>query len=156
MFKSKHNTNLISKELPPVGSNVKIIDDDSLMYGAGESGEVVTHVEDAAVVRVRYGLGCFEAHILELVDETEKERETLIRVLCGGRQECGWGEIADRVIKSGWKPNAPQRTETKESRQDLFDRAISDVSDRGKFEPASLDLSMKIEKLIGAGWRPTK
>ncbi|MGH9968301.1 MAG: hypothetical protein ACREBG_10790 [Pyrinomonadaceae bacterium] len=50
--------------LPPVGTRVDVVDNGTLMYGQGESGEVVAHVEDTAVVRMSYGLGCFESRCL--------------------------------------------------------------------------------------------
>lgn len=50
--------------LPPVGSEVKIVDDGSLVYGQGESGEVVGHIENCAIVRMSYGLGCFTERYL--------------------------------------------------------------------------------------------
>lgn len=45
--------------LPPIGSHVVVHDDGSLVYGQGESGEVLAHVDGCAVVRMSYGLGCF-------------------------------------------------------------------------------------------------
>ena len=49
-----------------------------------------------------------------LKTQAEIDREYLIRILCGGHPEIEikalddcWGEIADRVINAGYKPNAP-------------------------------------------------
>jgi hypothetical protein len=59
-------------ELPPIGAPVEIFCDD-LFYGQGESGKVVAHVEDVAVIRMSYGLGCFAAKNLRpLKTECEK------------------------------------------------------------------------------------
>lgn len=68
--------------LPNIGEFVEIDDDGSLMYGAGESGEVIAHVENTAVVRMSYSLGCFEARFLRpLRTEQEKEREKIIEMI---------------------------------------------------------------------------
>lgn len=50
--------------LPPVDCMVRVVDNGSLRYGVGEEGPVVAHIEDCAVVRMSYGLGCFEACVL--------------------------------------------------------------------------------------------
>lgn len=51
-------------DLPPVGEFVDVVGDD-LMYGQGERNrEVIAHVENAAVIRMGYGLGCFASHAL--------------------------------------------------------------------------------------------
>lgn len=63
--------------LPPVGMHCEIVDHDGvLMYGQGESGEVISHVENTAVIRMSYGLGCFEARFLRpLRSEAERKRD---------------------------------------------------------------------------------
>ncbi len=69
--------------LPPVGAYCEITDPDgALMYGKGESGEVVAHVEDTAVIRMSYGLGCFEARCLRPArSEADKKRDEVIEGL---------------------------------------------------------------------------
>lgn len=58
--------------LPPVGVEVDIVDiNECLRYGQNESGEVIAHVENTAVVRMSYGLGCFEAEFLRLARSPE-------------------------------------------------------------------------------------
>lgn len=69
--------------LPPVGMRCKIVDPDGvLMYGQGESGEVISHVENTAVIRMSYGLGCFEArHLRPLKGETDKKRDSAVEAM---------------------------------------------------------------------------
>ncbi|MCF1760119.1 hypothetical protein L0G78_34315, partial [Pseudomonas aeruginosa] len=55
--------------LPPVGVRVSVFDDGDLVYGHGESGEVIAHVEDCAVIRMSYGLGCFTAKNLRTPEQ---------------------------------------------------------------------------------------
>lgn len=64
--------------LPPVGMFVHIHNPEgTLMYGHGESGKVVAHVENTAVVRMSYGLGCFTAKHLRTPEQiAAEERET--------------------------------------------------------------------------------
>lgn len=71
--------------LPPVGMHCKIVDHDGvLMYGQGESGEVVAHVENTAVIRMSYGLGCFEARYLRPIrSEAERKRDIAVKVIKG-------------------------------------------------------------------------
>ena len=65
--------------LPPIGSHVVVHDDGSLMYGQGESGEVLAHVEDCAVIRMSYGLGCFLPRCLRTPEQiAAEEREAEI------------------------------------------------------------------------------
>lgn len=68
--------------LPPIGARVQVVDNGSLVYGHGEEGPVVAHVENCAVVRMSYGLGCFEGSTLQPVrtpEQIEKdEREAAI------------------------------------------------------------------------------
>lgn len=67
-----------SDGLPPIGMFVHIHDPDGIMmYGHGESGEVIAHVENTAVVRMSYGLGCFTAKHLRTPEQiAAEERET--------------------------------------------------------------------------------
>lgn len=63
--------------LPPVGTHVFVHDDGSLVYGQGESGEVLAHVDGCAVIRMSYGLGCFLPRCLrtpEQIGADEKQR----------------------------------------------------------------------------------
>lgn len=61
-------------ELPPVGSHVDVVGE--VQYGAGEEDcEVVAHVENCAVIRISYGLGCFAPHVLR---PTRSERDKVI------------------------------------------------------------------------------
>lgn len=75
----------IPGELPPIGAYAEVIDtNSSLNYGHGESGEVVAHVENTAVIRMSYGLGCFTAkHLRPMRTEEEKARESRIESLNG-------------------------------------------------------------------------
>lgn len=58
--------------LPPVGAFVDVTG--YVQYGSGETNcEVVAHVEDCAVIRMSYGLGCFESRALSPA-KTERER----------------------------------------------------------------------------------
>lgn len=69
--------------LPPVGCFCEITDPDGmLVYGQGESGEVIAHVENTAVIRMSYGLGCFEAGFLRpLRSEAERKRDAAIEIM---------------------------------------------------------------------------
>lgn len=59
-------------ELPPVGALVDVVGD--VQYGAGEECcEVIAHVENCAVIRMAFGLGCFESRVL-LPAKTEREK----------------------------------------------------------------------------------
>lgn len=71
------------KGLPPVGMHCEIVDPDGvLMYGQGESGEVIAHVENTAVIRMSYGLGCFEARFLRPSHlEAERKRDAAIEAM---------------------------------------------------------------------------
>ncbi|HHQ4611918.1 TPA: hypothetical protein ACSP2F_000004 [Aeromonas veronii] len=60
-------------ELPPVGEFVDV-DGEDLVYGNGELNcEVIAHVEDTAVIRMSYGLGCFQKHVLS-PSRTERDK----------------------------------------------------------------------------------
>lgn len=69
--------------LPPVGMHCEIVDPDGvLMYGQGESGEVIAHVENTAVIRMSYGLGCFEARFLRPShSEAERKRDAAVEAM---------------------------------------------------------------------------
>lgn len=61
--------------LPPVGAFVDVTG--YVQYGAGETNcEVVAHVENCAVIRMSYGLGCFESRALS---PAKNERERVIQ-----------------------------------------------------------------------------
>lgn len=78
--------------LPPVGCEVEIEDKDGLLiYGHDESGEVIAHVENTAVVRMSYGLGCFESRFLRpLRTEADKKRDEAIDALQEWIPDGGW------------------------------------------------------------------
>jgi len=60
-------------ELPPVGEFVDVEGED-LVYGNGELNcEVIAHVENTAVIRMSYGLGCFQKHVLS-PSRTERDK----------------------------------------------------------------------------------
>lgn len=65
--------------LPPVGTHVVVHDDGSLMYGQGESGEVLAHVDGCAVIRMSYGLGCFLPRCLRTTEQIAAEERELAR-----------------------------------------------------------------------------
>lgn len=69
--------------LPSVGMHCEIVDPDGvLMYGQGESGEVIAHVENTAVIRMSYGLGCFEARFLRpFKGEADKKRDSAVEAM---------------------------------------------------------------------------
>lgn len=69
-------------ELPPVGEFVDVEGED-LVYGDGELNcEVIAHVEDTAVIRMSYGLGCFQKHVLS-PSRTERDK-----AIDGMKQHC--------------------------------------------------------------------
>lgn len=65
--------------LPPVGTVCAIADGADVRYGRGESGPVIAHIEDCAVIRMSYGLGCFSAEVLRT-----KEQAYVEKVRCAG------------------------------------------------------------------------
>jgi hypothetical protein len=69
--------------LPPVGTRACVYDPEGLlMYGAGEQGEVIAHVENTAVIRMSYGLGCFTAKHLRTPEQiAAEERDEGIRAI---------------------------------------------------------------------------
>lgn len=59
-------------ELPPAGTFVDVVG--FVVYGIGEKNcEVIAHVENCAVIRMSYGLGCFQAECLK-PSMTDKEK----------------------------------------------------------------------------------
>ena len=84
--------------LPPVGCFCEITDQDGmLVYGQGESGEVIAHVENTAVIRMSYGLGCFEAGFLRpLRTEAERKREDVRKAIYAAMNIID-GDIADAI-----------------------------------------------------------
>lgn len=94
--------------LPPVGIKVHIHDPEGeLMYGAGESGEVIAHVENTAVVRMSYGLGCFVSRHLRTPKQiAAEERDKAIAEIreiasaAAGRIE---GDAAAAVYDAGYR-----------------------------------------------------
>ena len=55
--------------LPPIGEKVNTVQTDDMVYGQDETNcEVVAHVEDVAVIRMSYGLGCFVKEALQPLD----------------------------------------------------------------------------------------
>ena len=77
-----------SGELPPVGAFVDVVGD-SLIYGQGESNcEVIAHVENTAVIRMSYGLGCFESGaIIPARTERDKAIDEMVEVLKSAIQD---------------------------------------------------------------------
>lgn len=63
---------LDGESLPPIGAMVRVVDNGKLRYGVNEQGPVIAHVEDCAVVRMSYGLGCFEASVLAPIRTPEQ------------------------------------------------------------------------------------
>lgn len=78
----KHDASTVwnGEGLPPVGCFCEVEDiDGMLVYGHGESGEVIAHVENTAVIRMSYGLGCFKAGFLRpLRTEAERKRDAVV------------------------------------------------------------------------------
>lgn len=98
--------------LPPVGCFCEVEDlDGMLVYGQGESGEVIAHVENTAVIRMSYGLGCFEARFLRpLRTEADKKRDAAIKeltlVIFGETQDAGMATAAmyaARIYDAGYR-----------------------------------------------------
>lgn len=60
-----------ANELPPIGSFVDVVGKNGveLFYGEGEVNcEVLAHVENTAVIKMGYGLGCFSSDALKASD----------------------------------------------------------------------------------------
>lgn len=77
--------------LPAIGSQVFVYDPEGVLrYGQGEDGEVVAHVENTAVIRMSYGLGCFEARCLRTAEQVAaEEREKAILEMASTPKPCG-------------------------------------------------------------------
>lgn len=97
-------------DLPPVGCFCEITDPDGmLVYGQGESGEVIAHVENTAVIRMSYGLGCFEARFLRPIrTEAERKRdaavEIMTQILCSQSQASATAKKIYNAIAAGKIP----------------------------------------------------
>lgn len=70
-------------ELPPLGCFVDVTG--FVVYGIGEKDcEVIAHVENCAVIRMSYGLGCFQAECLKpSMTDKEKTIEAAVKVCTG-------------------------------------------------------------------------
>ena len=96
--------------LPPIGCEVCVVDNGSLRYGVGEQGPVVARVEDCAVVRMSYGLGCFESSVLSPIRTPEQiakdEREAAIKEMLedAGRPDTAkTRDQAQMLYDAGWR-----------------------------------------------------
>ncbi|HHO2159664.1 TPA: hypothetical protein ACRTNB_001868 [Aeromonas hydrophila] len=99
-------------ELPQVGEFVDVEGED-LVYGDGELNcEVIAHVEDTAVIRMSYGLGCFQKHVLS-PSRTERDK-----AIDGMKQYCpypgSWDTVgriyAEALYDAGYrKQNLPAK-----------------------------------------------
>lgn len=92
-------------ELPPVGEFVDVEGED-LVYGDGELNcEVIAHVENTAVIRMSYGLGCFQKHVLS-PSRTERDK-----AIDGMKQHCPypgswnstWKKFAEALHEAGYR-----------------------------------------------------
>lgn len=105
--------------LPPIGTHVVVHDDGSLVYGQGESGEVLAHVEGCAVIRMSYGLGCFLPRCLRTPEQiAAEEREAAV----AGMKQC-FDQVSDMLM-----PTSNQYLDT------LFG-ALHDAGYRRQVEP---------------------
>ena len=75
------------------------MDDGSLHYGAGESGEVVAHVENTAVVRMSYGLGCFTSRYLRQIRTKEQRVRDELADIISENYEMNDYQLAEVIIK---------------------------------------------------------
>lgn len=67
-------------ELPPIGANVDVVG--FVVYGIGEINcEVISYVENCAVIRMSYGFGCFESRNLK-PSMTDRERFISTAIEC--------------------------------------------------------------------------
>lgn len=91
MDENDRNNWLERGELPPIGEFVDVEGED-LVYGDGELNcEVIAHVEDTAVIRMSYGLGCFQKHVLS-PSRTERDK-----TIDGMKQYCPYPGSWDTV-----------------------------------------------------------
>ncbi|EKY3929380.1 hypothetical protein N8Q41_15115 [Enterobacter hormaechei subsp. steigerwaltii] len=86
--------------LPPVGSECEIVDKDGLLrYGHGESGEVIAHIENTAVIRMSYALGCFNAGFLRPIrSEADKKRDSIISMIEKAYKDCPHSDAVPQAI----------------------------------------------------------
>lgn len=98
------------KSLPTIGTMVRVIDNGTLRYGVNEQGPVIAHVEDCAVVRMSYGLGCFEASVLapvltaEQIAKQEREAAILQMIEDAGRPVTAkTKDQASALFDAGWR-----------------------------------------------------
>lgn len=99
-------------ELPPVGSLVDVIGRNGveLFYGEGEINcEVLAHVENTAVIKMGYGLGCFSSDALKASDTRtgrEKSIDEIQDVVVSqgflSRQKVS-KEIAEKIYDAGYR-----------------------------------------------------
>lgn len=83
-------------ELPPVGAFVDVVGD-SLIYGQGESNcEVIAHVENTAVIRMSYGLGCFESGAI-IPARTERDK-AIDEMVCEFIDHHGNPKVGERYL----------------------------------------------------------
>lgn len=89
-------------ELPPVGAFVDVVGND-LVYGVGESNcEVIAHVENTAVIRMSYGLGCFEFGAITPA-RTERDKAIDEMVDCLSSRWANCDEIAAHLYENGYR-----------------------------------------------------
>ena len=95
--------------LPDVGVMAFVYDPDGvLMYGSGESGEVIAHIENTAVIRMSYGLGCFTAKHLKTGDqvaalERSRECDKIYGILCKAGREGNRSDMAEAIYDAGYR-----------------------------------------------------
>lgn len=97
--------------LPPVGCMVRVIDSVIVRYGANEEGPVVAHVEDCAVVRMSYGLGCFTPAVLQPIrtpeqiaaDERDAACEEMLKIARSRRKDPDAFEIIGALYDAGYR-----------------------------------------------------
>lgn len=92
-------------DLPPVGVFVDVAGD-GLVYGQGESNcEVIAHVENTAVIRMSYGLGCFESGaIIPARTEREKAIDEMVDVITDDRYAPLYViKIATKLYNAGYR-----------------------------------------------------
>lgn len=91
-------------ELPPVGAFVDVTG--VVVYGDGEKGcEVIAHVENCAVIRMSWGLGCFVAGALS-PHRTERDAAVeAMKALCPykGSWETTYRLFAESLYDAGYR-----------------------------------------------------
>lgn len=96
--------------MPQVGEFFDIVNDVSLSYGAGESGECIGHIEDCAIIRMSYGLGCFSPKNLSPIKtEREKNIEGMKSIIDAWHRNGNNGTLllASLLNEAGYKSDAP-------------------------------------------------